>query len=232
MPETAVIVASGGLDSTTLAYFLKSQGYRLAFLSFDYGQRHKKELGFASQTAKRLDASFTLLDLHAAGITAILGDSALTNSAVSVPHGHYAWENMRVTVVPNRNAIMLTLAYALAISTRASVVATAVHAGDHAIYPDCRPEFISAFEQMESLACAGLGDVTIQTPFLQQTKANIVATGSQLGVPFAETWSCYEGGELHCGACGTCFERREAFDMAGVADPTEYVTAPQYQAAQ
>jgi 7-cyano-7-deazaguanine synthase len=225
MPERrAVAVLSGGLDSTTMAYWLRAQDYSIAAISFDYGQRHRKELEFAEHVATDLGASWTLIDLHAAGLTSVLGGSALTDDTVAVPDGHYADESMRITVVPNRNAIMLSIACALAVTRAAEAVAFGAHTGDHFIYPDCRPEFVRAFATMVNLAVEGLGTIDILTPFLALTKAEIVKLGNELGVPFERTWSCYKGGALHCGTCGTCYERREAFALAEVEDPTAYAS--------
>jgi 7-cyano-7-deazaguanine synthase len=226
MPDRrAVAVVSGGLDSTVMAYSLRAEGYELAAISFDYGQRHRKELQFAEQVSIDLGASWTLIDLHAAGLTGILPGSALTDEAVAVPDGHYADESMRITVVPNRNAIMLSIACALAVTRDAEAVAFGAHAGDHFIYPDCRPEFVRAFASMITLAVEGLATIDIVTPFLAMTKADIVTLGADLHVPFERTWSCYKGGALHCGTCGTCYERREAFAIAHVVDPTVYEAA-------
>jgi 7-cyano-7-deazaguanine synthase len=147
-PNHAVVVFSGGLDSTTLAYWLASQGARLTLLSVDYGQRHGKELLYAARTAAALGAVHHVADLRPAA--SLLGGSALTSAAVPVPDGHYTDESMRATVVPNRNALLLDLATGLAISTGAEAVAYGAHAGDHAVYPDCRPEFVAAYQQMAS----------------------------------------------------------------------------------
>ncbi len=217
----AVAIVSGGMDSVTLAYLMASEGYDLNILAFDYGQRHKKELGYAEHCAKRLEASFEVVDLS--GVGRLLSGSALTDD-IDVPHGHYAEKTMAVTVVPNRNAIMLSVAYGAAVARGAEVVAAAVHAGDHYVYPDCRPVFIEAFDRMERFAVEGFGDekLHLHAPFVHKTKAEIVEVGTELGVPYEETWSCYEGGEVHCGLCGTCTERKEAFELAGVPDPTAY----------
>ena len=220
----AVAIVSGGLDSVTLAHALHGQGYALHLLTVNYGQRHKREIVSARACAKRLHAKHTVLNMAHIG-RALLHGSALTSpAAVDVPHGHYAAESMRATVVPNRNAILLALAYGLAVAEDAAVVAIGVHAGDHFIYPDCRPAFTEAFDTMERFACEGFAHPALRlvTPFIHGDKAEIVRIGHRLGVPFAETWSCYEGGALHCGQCGTCVERREAFMFAGVDDPTEY----------
>lgn len=221
----AVAIVSGGMDSVTLAHLMASEGYGVSILAFDYGQRHKKELGYAELCASRLGAGFEVVDLS--GVGRLLSGSALTDD-VDVPHGHYAEETMAATVVPNRNAIMLSVAYGAAVARGAEVVAAAVHAGDHYVYPDCRPAFIEAFDGMERLAVEGFGDekLRLHAPFVDRTKAEIVGVGTRLGVPYEDTWSCYEGGELHCGLCGTCTERREAFDLAGVPDPTLYRGLP------
>lgn len=218
----AVAIVSGGMDSVTLAFLLHSQGYALHLLSFDYGQRHKKELGFARKCADRLGAQHDIVDLSA--LTKFLSGSALTDD-IEVPEGHYAADNMRLTVVPNRNAIMLSVAYAVAVAEQADLVATGVHAGDHHIYPDCRPEFVRAFDVMQRAAVEGFGapGLRLYAPFVEMGKHDIVSAGAGLGVPYVDTWSCYKGGAVHCGVCGTCVERREAFALAGVVDPTEYV---------
>lgn len=221
-----VATVSGGLDSVTLAHGLAADGHDLVCLSFDYGQRHAKEVGFARDCAARLGAEHHVVDLRSVG--ALLAGSALTDATVAVPEGHYTDDSMAVTVVPNRNAIMLAVAVGVATARGASAVATAVHAGDHAVYPDCRPAFIEAAEHEARIANEGFlaADFRVLAPFLEASKADIVRRGAPLGVPFAETWSCYVGGEHHCGRCGTCVERREAFQLAGVHDPTVYETVP------
>ncbi len=217
----AIAIVSGGLDSVTLAYLLHAEGYELHLLSFDYGQRHKKELAFAELCAKRLRAAFDVVDLSS--ITRFLKGSALTD-AIPVPDGHYAAPTMAITVVPNRNAMMLSVAYAVAVAEQARVVAIGVHAGDHFIYPDCRPAFITAFDAMQRIAVEGFGEpqLRLEAPFMYISKDQIVRLGTSLQVPYIDTWSCYKGGEIHCGTCGTCIERKEAFELAGFPDPTEY----------
>ncbi len=214
-----LVVCSGGLDSVSLAHKVAAEHQLIGLVSFDYGQRHAKELTFARACASRLDVPFHLIDMSAIG--AHLSGSALTDD-LDVPDGHYAEDTMKVTVVPNRNAIMLSIAFGIAAAKGADAVATAVHGGDHFIYPDCRPTFTQAFEAMQKTALDGYADVSLYTPFVHIPKSSIVTEGSKHNTPFADTWSCYKGAELHCGRCGTCVERREAFDIAGVQDPTQY----------
>ncbi|SMG21857.1 7-cyano-7-deazaguanine synthase QueC [Paracoccus sp. J56] len=214
-----LVVCSGGLDSVTLAHMVAARGELSRLISFDYGQRHRKELEFAVATAWQLEVPHHVIDLR--GVGAALGGSALTGGA-EVPDGHYVEETMRITVVPNRNAIMLTIAFGVAASMGDEAVAIAVHGGDHFIYPDCRPAFTQAFQHMQDAALDGYARITLLTPFVHRTKADIVAEGARHNTPFAATWSCYRGGKQHCGRCGTCVERREAFQLAGVPDPTTY----------
>lgn len=215
-----VLIASGGIDSTVLAHWLANQGHDLHLLSFDYGQKHKKEIGFAEILAGKVGGDFDVFDLS--GVGSIL-KSALTNSDIDVPTGDYDKNNMRLTVVPNRNAIMLSIAFGVAVTNGAERVAIGVHSGDHFIYPDCRPRFINAFDIMQSFAIEGLGNgVGLIAPFVRKEKKDIVLIGDRLGVSFENTWSCYIGGDVHCGSCGTCVERRRAFVLAGINDPTEY----------
>jgi 7-cyano-7-deazaguanine synthase len=203
-------VVSGGLDSVTLAYLLASEGQLGGIISFDYGQRHKKELAFAKACATRLTS-----------ITPHLKGSALTDN-VAVPEGHYAAESMKQTIVPNRNAMMLAIAFGIAPAQGMDAVAVAIHGGDHFIYPDCRPDFADLFERMEQKALEGMWKVKLLTPFIKGNKADIARRAVELKVPIAETWSCYKGDDIHCGRCGTCVERREAFALAKVEDPTVY----------
>ncbi|NEK20440.1 7-cyano-7-deazaguanine synthase QueC [Rhizobium leguminosarum] len=214
-----IVVCSGGLDSVTLAHKVAAEQQLIGLVSFDYGQRHSKELDFAARCASRLSVPHHIIDI--ASIGGHLSGSALTDN-VEVPDGHYAEQTMKATVVPNRNAIMLAIAFGLAAAQKADAVAVAVHGGDHFIYPDCRPGFIEAFQHMQNEALDGYASVKLLAPYVDVSKAAIVVDGEKHGTPFSETWSCYKGGELHCGRCGTCVERREAFHLAGVPDPTEY----------
>ena len=221
-PRRAVVVFSGGLDSTTLVYDLHAAGAELTLIHVDYGQRHRKEADFAQITAHRLDAPLHRVDLSS--ITPLLAGSALTDDAVEVPDGHYTDATMKITVVPNRNALMLDVAVAAAVSHRCDAVAFGAHSGDHAIYPDCRPAFLAAYTASAHIANEGFiaEDFRVLAPYLNWTKAEIVARGLELGVPYADTWSCYRGGQRHSGRCGTCVERKEAFALAGASDPTAY----------
>lgn len=215
-----LVICSGGLDSVTLAYKVAKERELSALLSFDYGQRHSKELSFAAQAAEDLGVPQHIVDIS--GYGKMLSGSALTDD-IDVPDGHYAEETMKITVVPNRNAIMLTMAYGLASALGVQAVAAAFHGGDHFIYPDCRPEFAKAFAMMQDYALDGLNKVELYTPYIMAGKEAIAADGALLGVPFEKTWSCYKGGEIHCGCCGTCVERREAFYLADLDDPTPYI---------
>ncbi|WP_428515720.1 7-cyano-7-deazaguanine synthase QueC [Roseovarius sp.] len=223
-----IVICSGGLDSVSLAHKVAGEGTLRGLLSFDYGQRHLKEVEFAAACARRLGVPHKVVDIS--GVGAALSGSALTDD-VEVPDGHYAEETMKITIVPNRNAIMLAIAFGMAAAEKAQAVAAAVHGGDHFIYADCRPGFVEAFQAMQDEALEGVAEVQLYTPFLTGSKADIVTEGAKWGTPFGETWSCYKGGDVHCGRCGTCVERREAFHLAGVADPTAYADAQFWKAA-
>lgn len=219
----AVVLLSGGMDSTTLLYSVRTAGYQAIGLSVAYGQRHSIELAFAQRLSGDLGIRHYIVDLE--NLKSYLSASALTGD-IPVPEGHYTADNMAQTVVPNRNAILLAIAFGFAVTEKAVKVCTAVHAGDHAIYPDCRPGFIKAFEAMQREAITreiyGIKCPDLYVPFLNMTKAQICKLGSDLGVPWERTWSCYNGTIPHCGRCGTCVERIEAFRLAGVSDPTQY----------
>ena len=214
-----VVLLSGGLDSSVMLYYLKSIGYEVAeALAVNYGQRHSRELGAAAQIAEAARVPFRVADLSA--LRGLIGGSSQTDDAVPVPEGHYADASMKATVVANRNMILLSVALARAVVLDAPFVALAAHAGDHPIYPDCRPEFVDALNEAARLC--GYKPRRIVRPFIESSKAYIANLGRELGVPMGLTWSCYKGQEVHCGKCGTCVERREAFGLTGVADPTTY----------
>lgn len=213
-----VLIYSGGLDSTVLLYHLIAAGHEVHALSVDYGQRHRCELDNAATICKRLNVPNPRADLSA--IQPLLAGSSLTSPEIEVAEGHYTEESMKSTVVPNRNMILLAIATGHALSIGAGQIAYAAHSGDHAIYPDCRNEFADAMA--EAIRLADWSVVELSRPFVDWSKRDIVRRGAELGLPFENTWSCYKGGELHCGRCGTCIERREAFDLAEISDPTTY----------
>lgn len=219
MNKTAIIF-SGGLDSTVLSYLMAQEG-EIALLTFDYGQRHIKEAECAKKIAKLLGAEHHVIDISS--VKNLLKGSSLTDPNVDVPMSAYDKKTMSLTVVPNRNAIMLSIAWGFAKSHGYNSVACGVHSGDHFIYPDCRPEFISSMRESLRLATES-PEMDLITPFVGWSKGEIVRAGYLADVPFDETWSCYKGGELHCGLCGTCLSRRAAFVEAGVRDITYYET--------
>ena len=189
-----------------------------AALSFDYGSKHNhREIPLAAEQARMAGVEHRVIKL---GFVNEMFRSDLLQSGGEVPDGHYEDANMVRTVVPFRNGIMLSVACGFAESIGAEGLIIAAHSGDHAIYPDCRGPFMEAMGRaMERGTYAG---IKLLRPFLAMDKAAIVKRGAELGVNFALTWSCYKGGEVHCGTCGTCVERREAFAVAGVEDPTDY----------
>ena len=222
--DKILCVISGGMDSATLLYkALAWEGKTVEALSFNYGQRHKVELSYASSLCATLGVTHDIIDISA--ITPYIGGSSLTDD-IDVPEGHYTSDTMSITVVPNRNAIMLSIAYGIAVARGAEIVGAAMHSGDHAVYPDCRPAFVEAFDSMQRIAVEGHGHpgLHLWTPFINQSKTDIAREGALLGVNYSQTWSCYKGLDVHCGLCGTCYERREAFQEAGVQDPTVYAT--------
>jgi 7-cyano-7-deazaguanine synthase len=222
-----IVLLSGGLDSTVLTAQAVASGDLMEAVSVHYGQRHARELDAARAVAAHYGIRHDVVDL--AVLKDHLAGSALTTGP-DVPEGHYSAPSMAATVVPNRNMIMLAVAAGIAASRGHKTVATAVHAGDHPIYPDCRPEFITAASLAAQLATAGYGDVEIVAPFVRKTKTDIARLSAQLGAPVYLSWSCYKGGEVHCGRCGTCVERAESFRDAGVPDPTRYEDAEFFQA--
>ena len=214
--KDSVIIVSGGMDSITLLHDYKD---RIALgISFDYGSNHNaKEIPFAELHCKRLGIKHITIPLE---FMHKYFKSSLLEGADAIPEGHYEDENMKSTVVPFRNGIMLAIAAGIAESNGLDHVMIANHGGDHTIYPDCRPEFISA---MSSATSAGsYNGVTVIAPYTSITKGDIARRGKELGIDYTETWSCYKGGDKHCGKCGTCVERKEALRDAGIEDFTEY----------
>ena len=214
----ALVILSGGIDSTVLLYDLIDQGYDVEAITFHYGQKHSKEISSAKATCAILDIPQKIVRLE--GIEDLIHGSALIGDK-DIPEGHYEDESMKSTVVANRNSIFINLAMAYAITKKIRTIAYGAHAGDHAIYPDCRPVFV---ERIQALAeVVDYDPLNIIVPYLHWKKQDIVKKGAELGVDFDYTWSCYKGQRLHCGRCGTCVERIEAFKLAGVEDPTKYM---------
>ena len=217
-----VVLASGGMDSITALHRAAREHEVVAGLSFDYGSKHNhREIPCARWHCEALGIPHHTIDLAFIGETFA---SDLLRSGGEIPDGHYAEENMKRTVVPFRNGIMLAIACGFAESTGAGGLVIAAHSGDHAIYPDCRESFMEAMAAaMKNGTYAG---IELLRPFIAMDKAAIAREGAALGVDFSRTWSCYKGGEIHCGTCGTCVERREAFLLAGLSDPTVYLATP------
>jgi 7-cyano-7-deazaguanine synthase len=215
-----VALVSGGMDSVVALHHVRESHATVAVLSFDYGSKHNGcEIPCARWHANRVGAPHIVVPL------AFVGDhfeSNLLRKGGPVPEGHYEEITMKQTVVPFRNGIMLSIAAGFAESKGAEGLVIAAHSGDHAIYPDCREEYLQA--QAEAIRLGTYAGIKVLRPFVAMSKADIVRRGTGLGVDFARTWSCYAGGEIHCGECGTCVERREAFLLAGVPDPTRYAS--------
>jgi 7-cyano-7-deazaguanine synthase len=199
--KKTLLIYSGGKDSTVLLYHLRALGHDVECVSFNYNQRHKRELESAKNICSMLDVKHSVLDIPQ------LHGSALTGNG-EVPHGHYAEESMKQTVVPNRNMVMLSHAASMAIAKDKDILAYGCHAGDHAIYPDCRTEFVEAMKV--ALSLCDWKQLELFTPFVEFDKGWIARLGHELEVPFDMTWTCYEGGEEPCGKCGSCVERNEA----------------------
>ena len=204
-----VLLLSGGMDSTTLLYYLLNKGHEVYCLSFDYNQKHKKELLAAQEITRLTNTPHKVVDIT--GIHELINESSLTSNK-PVPKGHYEDKSMQSTVVPNRNMILLSLAIAYAVNIGADKVAYAAHSGDHAIYPDCRPEFF--FKMNEVSKISNYNSVQVIAPFLKIDKIAIAEIGLRLQVPFNKTWTCYEGKDKPCGKCGACTERKEALKTA------------------
>lgn len=221
----ALILCSGGIDSVTLAYHL-NQLHKVDVLNINYGQRSSYwERTCAIRCSISLSGRILWLDIPRLGARGMMGSSsALTNQSLCIPRGKYTQESLAKTIVPNRNAILANIAVGIAAAQNYQIVALGIHAGDHPVYPDCRPEFFDALVDLTNLALDRQGPIPI-APFLHMHKWKIVALGSELGVPFEDTWSCYTGRRTHCGICSTCTERRQAFREAAVYDGTEYANA-------
>jgi len=217
MTDTVVVIYSGGMDSFTLLHLARAQGCEVHALSFNYGQRHLRELDAARAVCEAEGIPHKVIDIRA--MSDVMAGSALT-SDVEVPEGHYQEGSMKATVVPNRNMILLSLATGYAVTVGAQAVWYGAHGGDHAIYPDCRPEFV---EKMDAVCrVANYEPVAIKAPFMAMDKGEILAEGLKLGLDYSHTWTCYNGREQACGRCGSCVERLEAFAAHGLEDPLAY----------
>jgi len=217
MTEKVVVIYSGGMDSFTVLNKALKDGKEVFALSFDYGQRHVKELECASGVCKKLNVHHKVIDISA--INQLLAGSSLTDD-IDIPEGHYEAESMKSTIVPNRNMILLSLAVAYAVSVGAAQVYYGAHSGDHAIYPDCRPEFVQKMNDVYMIA--NYESVEIFSPYLNVDKTAILTDGLNMGLDYSNTWTCYNGREKACGKCGACQERLEAFHENEAIDPIEY----------
>jgi len=217
MPQKVVVIYSGGMDSFTVLHNAIRAGHDVYALSFNYGQRHVKELICAQSVCQELGIHHKIVDISA--INQLIGGSSLTDD-IEVPEGHYAADNMKSTVVPNRNMILLSLAVGYAVSLDAQAVYYGAHSGDHFIYPDCRPEFVQKMNDVCQIA--NYEPVDIISPYLQQTKIEILKDGLAMGLDYGKTWTCYNGREQACGKCGSCQERLEAFTLNNTIDPLPY----------
>jgi 7-cyano-7-deazaguanine synthase len=217
-----VALLSGGIDSVVMAHHLAAQGHELHLMAVDYGQRHSKELIFAAATARRLNASYEEVGLRA--LRGVMRGSSLTDPSVGVPRPDQpSAPGANPNIVPNRNAVLLSVAFALALSVSARAVAVGVMAED--VGPcDTSPEFLRLFLEMERVATRGSAceEIELLAPLIELPKTGVVALGNKLGVPWEQTWTCFRGEEVHCGACAACTERRGAFASLGLTDPVPY----------
>ncbi|MAS24129.1 MAG: 7-cyano-7-deazaguanine synthase QueC [Oceanospirillaceae bacterium] len=217
MTEKAVVIYSGGMDSFTILNKAHREGLEIYALTFDYGQKHSKEIEFARNVCAELNINHRIIDITA--INQLISNSSLT-SDVEIPEGHYADDNMKSTMVPNRNMILLSLAIGYAVDIGASKVYYGAHSGDHSIYPDCRPEFVHAMNDVAKIA--NYEPVEIVTPYLTGDKISILRDGLAMGLDYGKSWTCYNGREKACGKCGSCVERLEAFELNNTRDPLPY----------
>lgn len=218
MKEKVVVIYSGGMDSYTVLHKAIEEGKDVYPLTFNYGQRHSKEIEYAAAVCEKLNVPHKIVDISA--INQLMAGSSLTSNDIEIPEGHYEEESMKSTVVPNRNMVLLSLAIAYAVSLDARAVYYGAHSGDHAIYPDCRPEFVEKMNDVSQIA--NYEPVDIVSPYIDVDKIGILTDGLRMGLDYGETWTCYNGREKACGKCGSCEERLEAFAKNGVTDPLSY----------
>ncbi|WP_426415268.1 7-cyano-7-deazaguanine synthase QueC [Aestuariirhabdus sp. LZHN29] len=218
MNKKVVVIYSGGMDSFTVLHRAIEEGFEVYALSFNYGQRHQRELDYAQRVCDKLGIPHQISDITA--INGLLQGSSLTSNDIAVAEGHYSAENMKSTLVPNRNMILLSLAVGYGVSIGADQVFYGAHSGDHTIYPDCRPEFVDAMNEVTRIA--NFEPVEIHSPFLHQNKIDILHWGLERGLDYGDTWTCYNGRERACGKCGSCVERLEAFELNNATDPLDY----------
>ncbi len=216
--KKGLIILSGGLDSTTLMHYLASKKYALKAISFDYGQKHDREIECAKWQCKSLNIPHEIISLD---FINQCFNSSLLQSGETIPEGHYEDENMKSTVVPNRNMILISIAAGYAISHNIENIFYGAHSGDHTIYPDCRPKFITSLQK--TLKLCDWQNINLKAPFQNMDKAEIVKIGNDLNIDFTQTQTCYNGAEKACGKCGSCVERLEAFHLNNLEDPLTYI---------
>ncbi|MDN3554008.1 7-cyano-7-deazaguanine synthase QueC [Halomonas almeriensis] len=221
--NATVVIYSGGMDSYTVLHRALREGLEVHALSFDYGQRHGRELETARRVCAALEVPHQVIDIRA--IHSLIDNSALTDSDRSMPDGDYDADNLTATVVPNRNMMLLSMAIAKAVNIGAGRVDYGAHGGDHVLYPDCRPAFVEAMNAVAGIA--NFEPVTLHTPYLHSSKAEILADGLAMGLDYRHTWTCYEGAALACGRCGSCRERLAAFAANRASDPLAYAATPE-----
>ena len=218
MKKKVVVIYSGGMDSYTVLHKALEEGLQPFALTFNYGQRHIKEIDVAREVCLSLNVDHKIIDISS--INELIGGSSLTDSSIDVSSGEYQNENMINTVVPNRNMILLSMAIGYAVSIGAEKVYYGAHSGDHEIYPDCRPIFVEKMNAVASVA--NYEKVSIYSPYLNNDKIGILKDGLRMGLDYSKTWTCYNGREKACGVCASCVERLDAFTKNALIDPLAY----------